>query len=221
MKNMMPLYEKIRAPHKAYSYAIEELAAICGVDTDCSKECDDCVVKVFDALADEIERNYELREGAYASKRIGTGADSLPICEGDEVYVAPEHAGDCGEGLCELKGKAGLHGYSYGEMRIAEVHDDDNNEVTLKATGKNDGAWCPASWLTHTPSDTQERIDKGKRMGVVDYWDCSCVDCLNCTLGGDGVIPAKRYGVFNCVVAQGMDIARRQAELDALLGGDA
>lgn len=218
---MMPLHERLRGLDAEDRCVLEVLASIGIGEGNCGIRCNKCIANAFEALADEIERNYELRDGAYASKHIGTGADGLPIRDGDEVYVAPQHASSCGEGLCELKGKAGLHGYSYGEMRIAEVHGDDNNEVTLKATGKNDGAWCPASWLTHTPPDTQERIDKGKRMNVVDYWDCSCVDCLNCTLGGDGVIPAKRYGVFNCVVAQGMDIARRQAELDALLGGDA
>ncbi len=39
--------------------------------------------------------------------------------------------------------------------------------------------------------------------------------------GGDrknGERPRDHYGVKNCTVAQGMDLARRQAELDALLG---
>lgn len=214
-----PLHEKIRAPHRAYSCAIEELAAICGVDTDCSKECDDCVVKVFDALADEIEQNYELRAGAYGSKRLGIGADGLPICEGDEVYVAPEHARDCGKGTRDLLDTAGLHGYGYGEKRVAKKRC--NEEVYLRAPGKNDGVWCPASWLTHTPPDTQERIDEGKRLRLDRYWKCVGFECNCCTLGGDGLNPAERYGVPNCIVAQGMDIARRQAELDALLEGDA
>ena len=120
-------------------------------------------------------------------------------------------------GICEL-GQAGLSGYSYGEKRVAAKG---SKGVYLKSTGKNDRAWCPASWLTHTPPDIQERIDEDKRMNVIDYWKCDGTGCFSCTLGGDGVSPQERYGVIACSIAQGMDIARRQAELDALLGGDA
>ena len=217
MKNIVPLHERLRGLDADERCVVEVLSSVGIGDVDCPRACDECIAKAFEVLANEIEQNYELREGAYAPKSLGTGADDLPIYEGDEVYVASEHARDCGEGFYELGGTSGLIGYSYGEMRIAEVHDDDNNEVTLKTTSKNDGAWCPASWLTHTPPDTQERIDKGKRIGIVDYWDCNGANCFSCTVVGDGVSPQERYGVISCATAQGMDIARRQAELDALL----
>lgn len=212
-----PLHERLRNPRTIYSCAIEEIADICGIDVDCPNECDDCVTKAFEALADEIEKNYELRDGAYGVNRLGIGADGLPICEGDEVYVAPDHARDCGKGTEDLCHEAGLCGYSYGEMRIAGIR---YGEVALKPTSMYSGAWCPASWLTHTQPDTQERIDGGKQLRVVDYWKCRGMKCSSCTLGGDGVSPKERYGVSSCSIAQGMDIARRQAELDALIGGD-
>lgn len=219
MKGARPLHERLRC--YAEKASVESMfptilmAREEGLGYGVNKDDE---AKIFMAIADEIEQNYELREGAYAPKRLGPGADDLPIREGDEVYVVPEHAGDCGKGRYELGYDADLVGYRYGEMRHAVAN---GYRVDLEPEDGSANDWCPASWLTHTPPDTQERIDKGKRMDVVDYWDCSGVDCLNCTLGGDGVSPAKRYGVFNCVVAQGMDIARRQAELDALLGGDA
>lgn len=215
---MKPLHERLRGSATDEGCVTEILASAGIGEEHCELACNECIAKTFEAMADEIERNYELREGAYAPKRFGIGADGLPICEGDEVYVAPEHASDCGKGLHELDGTAGLYGYSYGEMRIAGIHRDG---VTLESTSKHGRAWCPASWLTHTPPDTQARIDKGKRIGIVDYWDCNGANCFSCTVVGDGVSPQERYGVISCATAQGMDIARRQAELDALLGGDA
>ncbi len=214
-KGARPLHERLRGLDADERCAVEVLSSVGIGDVDCPRGCGECIAKAFEAMADEIERNYELREGAYTPNRLGIGADGLPICEGDEMYVAPEHARECGNDTNYLDGEAGLSGYSYGERRIAGIHCDG---VALKTTGLSDGAWCPASWLTHTPPDTQERIDKEKRMRFDEYWECAGFYCGNCP---NDVDPAERYGVLNCNVAQGMDIARRQAELDALLGGDA
>lgn len=211
-----PLHERLRNPYITYSCAIEDIANICGVETDCSKKCSECIEKAFAAIADEIEENYEMRAGAYGSERLGIGADGLPIYEGDEVYVAPDHARDCGKWLDKLLRKAGLHGYSYGEMRLAGIH---HSEVALKSMSKCNVAWCHASWLTHTPPDTQKRIDADKQKYFEDYWGCEGVCCDECSLF-EGESPEGHYGVRSCILAQGMDIARRHAELDALLGGD-
>lgn len=216
MKNTKPLHERLRGLVKD-ERCIAEMLASAGIgEDDCSASCDECLAKVFETLADEIEQNYELREGAYAPKSFGIGADGLPICEGDEVYVAPEHAGDCGKGRYELGYDASLVGYRYGEMRHAVAN---GYKVGLELKVSNSNDWCLASWLTHTPPDTQERIDEEKMFDLCRYWRCIDVDCTCCTLGGDGINPAERYGVLTCAIAQGMDIARRQAELDALLGG--
>lgn len=80
------------------------------------------------------------------------------------------------------------------------------------------GAWCHASWLTHTPPETQERIDEDKGKKGTEYWRCVGFLCGDCPAEIDGKRPSDRYGVLNCSIAQGMDIARRQADLDARKG---
>lgn len=79
------------------------------------------------------------------------------------------------------------------------------------------GPWNPAH-LTHTPPDTQERIDADKKKENSKYWGC-CFYCNNCPAEIDGKKPRERYGSLNCSIAQGMDIARRQYELDKRTGG--
>lgn len=82
---------------------------------------------------------------------------------------------------------------------------------------------CCAADLTHTPPDTQERIDEDKRKTHAAYWGCDTnITCNDCPAVIDGMKPYEYYGVLNCRVAQGMDIARRKHALDAkTMGGDA
>lgn len=83
------------------------------------------------------------------------------------------------------------------------------------------GSWMHAHDLTHTPPDTQERIDKDTRLSSVAYWKCNGIPCRICPAAIDGENPAKWYGVRTCGHAMFLDLLRRQRELDARKGGDA
>lgn len=74
---------------------------------------------------------------------------------------------------------------------------------------------CLAADLTHAAPDTQERIDEDKLKMHEAYWGCCGIVCGDCPAVIDGMKPYEYYGVLNCRVAQGMDIARRKRELDA------
>lgn len=81
---------------------------------------------------------------------------------------------------------------------------------------------CCAADLTHAAPDTQERIDEDKRKEYDAYWGCDTnITCSDCPAVIDGMKPYEYYGVLNCRVAQGMDIARRKHELDAKTTGGA
>lgn len=74
-------------------------------------------------------------------------------------------------------------------------------------------------WLMSERPDTQERIDADKEKSTIDYWGCSNAACDECPAMVDGKRPYERYGIrsisYNsCVVAQGYDLALRQARLD-------
>lgn len=81
------------------------------------------------------------------------------------------------------------------------------------------GGYRDPAYLTHTPPDTQERIDREKKVGSKEYWSCTDISCMRCPSKIDGELPSKHYGVRSCSIAQGVDIARRQRELDARKGG--
>lgn len=83
------------------------------------------------------------------------------------------------------------------------------------------GSWMHSRDLTHTPPDTQERIDKDTRLSSVAYWKCNGIPCRICQAAIDGENPAKWYGVRTCGHAMFLDLLRRQRELDARKGGDA
>lgn len=80
---------------------------------------------------------------------------------------------------------------------------------------------CCAADLTHAAPDTQERIDEDKLKIHDAYWGCCGIVCGDCPAVIDGMKPYEYYGVLNCRVAQGMDIARRKHELDAKTMGGA
>ena len=81
---------------------------------------------------------------------------------------------------------------------------------------------CYAAELTHAAPDTRERIDEDKRKAYDAYWGCDTnITCSDCPAVIDGMKPYEYYGVLNCRVAQGMDIARRKRELYAkTMGGE-
>lgn len=124
------------------------------------------------------------------------GADGLPIVVGETV-------------LGILSGIEGT---------VSSMNDDSTAYVKW-----DDGRWSPCidcCNLTHTPPDTQERIDEDKGKKGTEYWRCVGFLCEDCPAEIDGKRPSDRYGVLNCSIAQGMDIARRQADLDARKGGE-
>lgn len=81
--------------------------------------------------------------------------------------------------------------------------------------------YLSASSISHTPPDTQERIDEDKRKNFVRYWGCSDKGCGDCRSLIDGEKPYVHFGVVNCSVAQGMDIARREQTIKARTMGGA
>lgn len=145
------------------------------------------------------------------------GADGLPIKAGETVYLDDAHADMAGKSGSEYYGKCGLAGVAEGEaLTVSRV-----GEAGAVRVKESVAAWCPASWLTHAQPDTQERIDEDKRKGYVSYWGCLEHECCDCPATVDGKTPDERYGVVSCTVAQGMDIARREIELDAkTMGGE-
>lgn len=119
------------------------------------------------------------------------GADGLPIKEGETVY---------------------------------DVDTGEENVVRLPCAGTGKtffegGGYRDPAYLTHTPPDTQKRIDREKMVGSKEYWSCTDISCMRCPSKIDGELPSKHYGVRSCSIAQGVDIARRQRELDARKGG--
>lgn len=131
------------------------------------------------------------------------GADGKPIKVGETVYVTDSGiertVKNFGTKLCE-----GMDGW------------DGSPWVMF-----GNGSWMHARDLTHTPPDTQERIDKDTRLSSVAYWKCNGIPCRICPAAIDGENPAKWYGVRTCGHAMFLDLLRRQRELDARKGGDA
>ena len=119
------------------------------------------------------------------------GADELPIKVGETVY--------------SLQGEGPL---------IVSGYDGEFLKI-------ESGGLLRADYATHTPPETQERIDEDKRKRSYNYWGCFGTFCSNCPAVIDGEKPYVHYGVASCGIAQGMDIARRKQELDArTMGGE-
>lgn len=123
------------------------------------------------------------------------GADGLPIVEGDVVY--------------ELGRDDALTVY-------------DVNAQYIHAKKENGAAWnnLTAEYLTHTPPDTQERIDEDAQKSTLEYWGCRDASCECCPAETDGKTPRGRFDARNCQQAQLLDLLRRQRELDACKGGE-
>ena len=76
-----------------------------------------------------------------------------------------------------------------------------------------------ARYLTHTPPDTQERIDADARKSTFEYWGCGDAGCDHCPAKIEGKIPRDRLDARNCEKAMLLDVLRRQRELDKRKGG--
>ncbi len=139
-------------------------------------------------------------------------ADGLPMREGDTVWLTDEGARHAGES--DTLAEAG----PYALCGIGA-----NDRLTVKALPSRfhpnrvdlmeEGAWCPASWLTHTPPDSQERIDEDAQKTTDEYWGCIDVSCEYCPAKIDGKNPHTRFGTRNCIQAQMLDLLRRQRRL--------
>lgn len=123
------------------------------------------------------------------------GADGLPIVEGETVYDVET-----------------------GEAYIVRLPCAGTGKTFFEGGGYRDPAY-----LTHTPPDTQERIDADALKSCVKYWDCDDFSCGKCPALIDGKKPVEFYELDpihdSCHEAQKLDLLRRQRELDARKGG--
>lgn len=135
------------------------------------------------------------------------GADGKPLNEDDTVY---------GTGREQHRYTVQVP-YSIneavGQRFCVRCYDHDEGNIT----------WCDPSMLTHTPPDTQERIDADALKSCVKYWDCDDFSCGKCPALIDGKKPVEFYELDpihdSCHEAQKLDLLRRQRELDARKGG--
>ncbi|WP_302384429.1 hypothetical protein [uncultured Adlercreutzia sp.] len=146
------------------------------------------------------------------------GADGLPIKEGETVWLDEKHSRYAGSSGFEDGNEYSLCGIERQEMlTVEDAHHEVGGREYIRVCMCS--AWCHASWLTHTPPETQERIDADKKKLMYEYWECKSSKCGECPATIDGKKPSLYYGVRSCSTAQGMDIARRQRELDKRTGG--
>lgn len=130
------------------------------------------------------------------------GADGKPIVEGETVWLDEAHsrcAGSCG---FEDGNKYSLCGIERQEMlTVEDAHIEvDGREYVRVCTC---GAWCHASWLTHTPPETQERIDRDAALPAREYYARHI---------GHDVAEKGAVEVHAAVTAH---LLKRQRELDA------
>ena len=149
------------------------------------------------------------------------GADGLPIEVGETVWLDGEHAHWAGFVTLGSGDRCGLVGVDpHDSLKVRYVNDPRSGMVCFANAVS---AGCPASWLTHTSPDTQERIDSDAQKSMVEYWECATEGCLECPAKVDGRKPCERYGTNvpfeNCTAAMMLDLLRRQRELDARKGG--
>ena len=135
------------------------------------------------------------------------GADGKPIKDGETVWLDEAHsrcAGSCG---FEDGNKYSLCGIERQEMlTVEDAHIEvDGREYVRVCTC---GAWCHASWLTHTPPETQERIDDDVTLPPREYY--------NAHIGHDVGLKDDE----EVAVAMVRDLLRRQRELDKRTGGE-
>lgn len=105
------------------------------------------------------------------------------------------------------------------EIVVSRIAKDEDGNVIVCANGDICELQFAPKNITHTPPDTQKRIDDGARKDAVTYWGCGDCSCNDCNAKIDGMTPKARFGVSNCKHAQVIDLLRRQRELDARKGG--
>lgn len=130
-------------------------------------------------------------------------ADLRPVNVGDKVYLTREGAQ-----------RAGIPDYRARQpFTITTV----NSAFDIKGHGSHDDVeWSfSLDWITHEPTrDSLAQIKEDTGKSWQQYWGCRASDvCETCTRMHD-TKPSEYYGTYNCSVAQGLDLARRKAELD-------
>lgn len=135
------------------------------------------------------------------------GADLLPIKVGETVWLDEAHSRCAGSYGFEDGNKYSLCGIERQEMlTVEDAHIEvDGREYVRVCTC---GAWCHASWLTHTPPETQERIDDDATLSPREYY--------NAHIGHDVGLKDDE----EVAVAMVHDLLRRQRELDKRTGGE-
>ena len=119
------------------------------------------------------------------------GADGLPIKEGETVYDVDT-----------------------GEAHVVRLPCAGTGKTFFEGGGYRDPAY-----LTHTPPDTQRKINADVTKNVFEYWGCGAVFCDDCPVLVDGKRPREWLGAESCHDAKVIDLLRRQRELDARTGG--
>lgn len=134
------------------------------------------------------------------------GADGKPIVEGETVWLDEAHSRCADSYGFEDGNKYSLCGIERQEMlTVEDAHIEvDGREYVRVCTC---GAWCHASWLTHTPPETQERIDDDATLSPREYY--------NAHIGHDVGLKDDE----EVAVAMVHDLLRRQRELDKRTGG--
>lgn len=151
----------------------------------------------------DIEGNYTMPY-LLTHERPVLGADGLPLKVGECVYGV---------------------GSRFKKFPIVSVHraGDTINGITADSDFvMYEEGYDWAEDLTHTPPETQERIDGDAAKDHVEYWRCSGFDCAECPSKIDGEKPWERYECSGacCDHAMTLDLLRRQRELDARKGGE-
>ena len=135
------------------------------------------------------------------------GADGKPIVEGETVWLDEAHSRCADSYGFEDGNEYSLCGIERQEMlTVEDAHIEvDGREYVRVCTC---GAWCHASWLTHTPPETQERIDDDATLSPREYY--------NAHIGHDVGLKDDE----EVAVAMVHDLLRRQRELDKRTGGE-
>lgn len=130
------------------------------------------------------------------------GTDGKPIVEGETVWLDEAHSRCAGSYGFEDGNKYSLCGIERQEMlTVEDAHIEvDGREYVRVCTC---GAWCHASWLTHTPPETQERIDRDAALPAREYYARHI---------GHDVAEKGAVEVHSAVTAH---LLKRQRELDA------
>ena len=120
------------------------------------------------------------------------GADGKPIVAGETAYDT----------------KTGI------EIVVSRIAKDEGDNVIVCASGDICELQFDPRHITHTPPDTQEKIDSDARKSCLEYLGCIGSDCSECPAKIDGELPSDHYGCGNdCSVAMKFDLLRRQREL--------